>query len=108
MDLFQTLEQLIRDLDTSVKMLRVTGSDYAQAESNYRMLLSEAILKLEAEGRPVTNLYNIARGQKEIAKAKYEQISKEAIYKANLESIQATKLKIKVIQAQIDKEWDNA
>ena len=38
---------------------------------------------------------------------KFEEISKEAIYKANLESINALKLEIKIIQNQIDKEWGN-
>lgn len=85
--------------------MRKTGTEYAEAERDYRMALSEEILRMEADGRPVTNLYNIARGKKQVAEAKYRQIASEALYKANMEAIQGIKLQIRVIQAQIDKEW---
>ena len=105
MDLYRQLETLIEQLNVTIKSLRHTGSDYAEAERNYRMLLSEEILRMEAEERPVTNLYNIARGRKAVADAKYQQIAKEAIYRANLEAVQSIKLQIKICQAQIDKEY---
>lgn len=105
MDLYNQLAVLIQQLNTSIKQLRHSGNDYAEAERDYRMLLSEEILRMEAEGRPVTNLYNIARGKKQVAEAKYKQIASEAIYKANMEAIQGIKLQIRIIQAQIDKEY---
>lgn len=105
MDLYNQLAVLIQQLNASIKQLRHSGNDYAEAERDYRMLLSEEILRMEADGRPVTNLYNIARGKKAVAEAKYKQIATETIYRANLEAIQSIKLQIKVTQAQIDKEY---
>lgn len=105
MDLYNQLAQLISQLNTSIKTLRKSGADYAQADMEYKIALREELLKLEAEGRPVTNLQYIARGQKEVATKKYHQIATEAVYKANLEAIQSIKLQIKVLQAQIDKEY---
>lgn len=105
MDLYNQLASLIQQLNASIRQLRHSGNDYAEAERDYRMLLSEELLKMEAEGRPVTNLYNIARGTRKVAEAKYKQIATEAVYRANLEAIQAVKLQIKVVQAQIDKEY---
>lgn len=105
MDLYNQLAALIQQLNTSIKQLRHTGGDYAEAERDYRIMLSEEILRMEAEGRPVTNLYNIARGKQKVADAKYRQIATEAIYRANLEAVQSIKLQIKVLQAQIDKEY---
>lgn len=105
MDLYNQLSALVTQLNTSIRQLRHSGNDYAEAERDYRIALSEEILRMEAEGRPVTNLYNIARGKRHVAEAKFKQISTESIYRANLEAIQSIKLQIKVVQAQIDKEY---
>ena len=43
--------------------------------------------------------------QKHIQIIVYEEISKEAIYKANMESINVLKLQIKIIQEQLNKEY---
>lgn len=107
MDLYLKLEQLIDELNKSVESLRVTGAEYAKADGEYKIALRSELLKLEAEGRPVTNLLYIARGERNVANAKYMQICKEAVYKANLEAIQAKKLQIKIIESQINREYSN-
>ncbi|MBR2554948.1 MAG: hypothetical protein IKE94_08835 [Aeriscardovia sp.] len=105
MDLYNQLSALLEQLNISIRSLRKTGQEYAEAERDYRMALSAEILRMEGDGRPVTNIYNIARGTKKVAEAKYKQIATEAVYKANMEAIQGIKLQIRVIQAQIDKEY---
>lgn len=104
-DLYDELMAKSKQLDVSVKALRKTGNDYGNAVANYRMKLAEELLKLKAEGYAITLAGDIARGKPEIARLKLDEISKEAIYKANLESINALKLQIKILQNQIDKEW---
>jgi len=99
--------RLLDTLDASIRALGKTGKEYGQAHTDYRLKLSETLLKLEAEGRPVTNLYYIARGMKDVAMAKFKEISTEAIYKANQESIQAQKLRIRILESQIEREWGN-
>lgn len=106
MDLLNELADLIDKLNTSVRQVRKSGSEYAEADREYKTKLATKILELEAEGRPVTNLLYIARGDKEVADAKVRQISKEAIYKANLEAINSLKLQIKVLDAQIQREYE--
>ena len=107
MDLMQDLEYKIQMLDTSIKSLRKTGSEYAKAYTDYRVALATELIKLKNEGYAITLAGDIARGKPEIAKLKFEEISKEAIYKANLESINAIKLEIKIIQEQVNKEYSN-
>ena len=94
MDLYTTLEELKNDLNTSIKSLRTTSTEYAEAYKNYRVLLAKKLLQLS----------DIARGDEDIASAKMVEIKKEAIYKANMESINAIKLQIKVIENQITRE----
>ena len=107
MDLTNELNNLISKLDVSVKSLRKTGSEYAKAYTDYRVALAKELVRLKDDGMAVTIAYDVARGKPEIAKLKFNEIATEAIYKANLEAINSTKLQIKIIQNQIDKEWGN-
>lgn len=107
MDLTNELNSKLRDLDVAIKSLRKTGSDYAEAYTKYRVALAQELVQLKNDGYAITLAGDIARGKPEIAKLKYKEISTEAIYKANLESINATKLAIKIIQEQIGREWSN-
>lgn len=105
MDLVNELNKLITKLDISVKSLRNTGSDYAKAYTDYRVALAKELIVLKEEGYAITLAGDIARGKPEIARLKFKEISTEAIYKANQESINALKLQIKIIQEQINKEY---
>lgn len=107
MDLQIELNSKLKDLDIAIKSLRKTGSDYAEAYTQYRIALAQELVKLKDEGYAITLAGDIARGKPEIARLKFREISTEAIYKANLESINATKLAIKVIQEQVNKEYYN-
>lgn len=107
MDLQNELMQKTTYLDNAIKMLRKTGGEYAKAYTDYRIALAKELLILKNDGYAITLAGDIARGKPEIAHLKFEEISKEAIYKANMESINALKLEIKILQNQIDKEWSN-
>lgn len=105
MDLIEKLWQKSEDLDISVKRLRKSGEEYAKAYTEYRIKLAEELIKLKDEGYAITLAGDIARGKREIAQLKFKEITTDAFYKANLESINAIKLQIKLLQNQIDKEW---
>lgn len=107
MDLLNELQAKINELNISIKSLRNTGREYAKSYTEYRIKLAEKLVELKNDGMPVTIAYDVARGDKEIAKAKYNEIAKEAIYKANQEAIQSIKLQIRVIEGQINREWNN-
>ena len=105
MDLQIELNSRLKDLDTAIKSLRKTGEEYAKAYTDYRKELAKELMILKNEGYAITLAGDIARGKPQIAHLKFLEISKEAIYRANLESINATKLAIKIIQEQINKEF---
>lgn len=106
MDLYNELTKMQHELDISVKQLRTSGKDYATAYTEYRVALAQELVKLRDEGTPVTLCSDLARGKREVAEKKFQEISKEAIYKANLESINSLKLRIKIIENQIEREWN--
>ena len=104
MDLYLTLSNKLEDLQIAVKSLRITATEYAEAYKNYRVLLAKKLVELKADGMAITLASDIARGDEDIAAAKMVEIKKEAIYKANMESINAIKLEIKVLENQISRE----
>lgn len=105
MDLMQELFEKSNQLEMSVKSLRKTGRDYAEAYTNYRKALAVELLKLKDEGYAITLAGDIARGKPSIAELKFKEISTEAIYKANMESINALKIQIKLLDNQIGREY---
>ena len=108
MDLYELLQDKLNKLEVTLKNIRRTSKDYAEAYTNYRIELAKELVRLKDSGMAVTLAYDVARGKKEIAKLKYDEICNEAIYKANLEAINSIKLEIRIIQNQIDKEYGNA
>lgn len=106
-DLINELDARQRQLDIAVKTLRKSGEEYASAYRDYRVALAKELLKLKDDGFAITLAGDIARGKPEIARLKFEEITKEAIYKANQESILALKLQIKLLDNQIAREYGN-
>lgn len=96
MDLYEQIQTYIAQLDISVKQLRKSGTDLAEAEQKYKISLRQEALKLRAEkGMPVTLINQIIYGVPEVAKLRFDRDVKEAVYQANLESINSTKLKLR-------------
>lgn len=107
-DLIQEMGAKVALLDKAITQLGVRGRTYAQAEQDYRIALSKKILAQRAEGTPVTILSDVCRGDPEIAKLKLERDIAETVYKSAMEAIQAYKLQIRILDAQIDREWSRA
>ena len=107
MDLYEELQIKTKELDISIKSLRHTGADYAESYKRYRVELAKELLRLRNEGIPATLAYDIARGKEDIADLKKQEIEKEAIYKANQEAINSIKLQIRIIESQLNREWNN-
>jgi hypothetical protein len=108
MDILDQIQKLIKQLDYSVTQLRITGSDLAEAEQNYKIKLREEALKLRQDkGMPVTLISQIIYGVPEVARLRFDRDCKEAIYNANQEAINSTKLKLRILENQLNREWNN-
>ena len=105
MELYQELQQKTHELDVSIKALRETGTEYAQAERAYKVKLREECLKLRDQGMPVTLIDKICYGIPSVAELRFKRDIAEVVYKANLEAINSYKLQMRLIEAQISREW---
>ena len=106
-DLLNELSAKVNLLDTAVKELGKRGQRYAQAEHDYKVKLSQQILIERDKGVPVTIISDICRGNKEIAKLRFERDVAEVAYKAAQEAINSYKLQIRILDSQISREWSN-
>ena len=92
-------------LDAAVKQLGVRGRAYAQAERDYRIAMARKVMEEREKGTPVTIISDVCRGNPEIAKLRFERDCSEVVYKSALEAINAIKLQIKILDAQVTREW---
>ena len=94
-------------LDRAVQELKPRGRKKAETAREYRMALSKRLTVLRAEGQPVTHLLDIAKGEEDIAKLRMERDIAESLYDSAVEAINAQKLKIRILEGQLSREWGN-
>lgn len=104
-DLYAELQEKTRQLDISVKQLRASGTSYAEAERAYKVLLRSECLKLRDEGMAIGMIDKTCYGIPSVAEARFKRDVAEAVYKANLEAINSIKLQMRLIEAQLNREW---
>jgi hypothetical protein len=107
MDLYNDLQRLTNDLNVSIKKLRETGTDFAQAEKDYKVLLRQECLRLRDEGMAIGMIDKTCYGIPSVAEARFKRDVKEAIYNANQEAINSIKLQMRIIEGQLNREWNS-
>lgn len=105
MDLYNELESKIQELEVSIRSLRKTGSNYAEAERDYKILLRQEVLKLRDEGQAIGVITLTCYGIPSVAEARFKRDIAETIYKANLEAINSIKLQLRLLENQIQREY---
>lgn len=107
MELYLNLQEKTRQLDISIRQLRTSGTEYAEAERAYKVLLRQECLKLRDEGMAIGMIDKTCFGIQSVADARFKRDVAEVVYKANLEAINSIKLQMRLIEAQLDREWNN-
>ena len=107
-DLYLELQSKTKQLDVSIRALRKSGTDYAEAERAYKVLLRTECLKLRDEGMAIGMIDKTCYGIPSVAEARFKRDVAEVVYKANLEAINSIKLQMRLIEEQIKREWTSA
>lgn len=107
MDLFNELQTKTKELEISIKSLRQTGTNYAQAERDYKVLLRQECLRLRDEGMAIGMIDKTCYGIESVAEARFKRDVAEAVYKANQEAINSIKLQMRLIENQLSREYGN-
>lgn len=104
-DLLIELQGKVQMLDKALQQLGNRGRAAADAEQQYRIALAEKILIERDKGTPVTIISDICRGDRSIAKLKFERDVAETVYDAAKEACNIFKIQVRVLENQIDREW---
>ncbi len=105
MELYLELQNKTKQLEVSIKQLRTSGTDYANAEKDYKVLLRQECLKLRDDGMSIGMIDKTCYGIPSVAEARFKRDVAEAVYKANLEAINSIKLQMRIIENQLQREW---
>lgn len=107
-DLYEEIQRLMLELTASIRKLRDNGAKLAEAERDYKITLRQEALKLRAGDMPVTLINSVIYGVEEVAEKRFKRDVEQANYDANKEHINVTKLKLRLLEAQLSREWANA
>lgn len=97
------LNELTLTLSRKIDLLRDYGIKMANAKHAYNVELGKEIMRLRGEGTPATLVEKLAKAK--IAKVILDMDLAEVMHDTQKEDIMATKLKIRVLQEQINREW---
>lgn len=108
MNLWQEIQDNIAKMEQTLTQLKRYGKEYAESERDYKIALRSEILRLRDEGKPATLILNLCYGTPEIAKLRLDRDIKENLHKACLEALNVYKLKLRILEAQLNREWGAA
>lgn len=95
-------------LEVALKECKTRGQAAAEAERVYRVALAEKILLLREGGLAATLIGDVARGDKDVARLKFERDCSQVVYDNAQEAVMVYKKQIDVLREQIEREWKNA
>ena len=99
------IQKKLNELEVSIKALRKTGTDYALAEKNYKIQLRQTALELRSQDMAIGMIDKTIYGDPKVAELRFKRDVAEALYKANQEHINATKLEIRILESQLSREY---
>lgn len=102
-DLINALNSETARLTQAVRLMAKYGKEMAQAEHDYKVALMQEALRLRDSGMPVTLIDKVVYGK--VAKKRMDRDIAESMYKTAQENINSIKLQIRVLDAQISREW---
>lgn len=107
-DLFGQMMERLDLCDERVVQMRKASVQYAENKAAYRMAVREAILRERAKGTPATITGDVVRGRQDIASLCVARDCAESNAKAFQEEININKLRVRVLNDQLSREWSVA
>lgn len=106
-DLYQQITEQMHVLDDAIKSLAKNGEALAEAEKAYKVELAKVALRLKADNMAVTLINQVIYGLEPVAELRLQRDIAKANYDAKQEFINVTKLKLRLLEAQLGREWGN-
>ena len=104
-DLWQDIDNAFHDLQEELKEGEELGIKWSNAENAYQAAKHKRTLELKADGHTATMIQMLLKGDSEVATKLFERDSALVLYNASKSRENALKLKIRVLDAQLQREW---
>lgn len=104
-DLMLEQRALTAEMNQCLSAMKKTALELSQNEHDYRVALAKKILSERANGTPVTIISDVSRGDPEVAALKFARDTAEAKNKAASEAVNVYKLRLRLLEGQINREW---
>lgn len=107
MEEYLLLQEKMKMLDAALKEARKRGLEYAEAEKAYQIAKNEAVLLLRSNNTPATLIQLMVKGEKDVANKMIVRDIAKVLYESAQEAVNVYKLEIRVLQSNIEREWNN-
>ena len=104
-ELLLELNDLNRNLSESIKLLGEYGKKLAEAERAYKVELAKESLRLKDGGMAVTLIDKVIYGSGNVPDLRFKRDLAETMYKTTQENINGIKLRMRILENQIDREY---
>ena len=108
MNLLEAVERDRKLMLTAVTEAKARGVALAKAESEYQVAKHRKVLQLKAEGVPSTLIQLLVKGDEDVSLKLFERDCAQVEYDSAREAINAYKLSARLVEAQIQREWNMA
>ena len=105
---WQDIENGIAVLEQRTEEMREHGEEYALADADYRKKKALAILDERQKGTPATICKDVIFARPDVQDALTRRNCSRAVYEADREAINTTKLRLKVLDAQEARDFQAA
>ena len=105
MSTWSDIESGIAYLEQRTEEMRESGRRYYTADAAYRAVKARAILEERQKGTPATLCRDVIYARRDVAQALTERNCSQAVYEADRESINTMKLKLRIHDAQMSRDW---
>ena len=103
--LFEEIERLRDELNTSVEALREKGEALAKAEHDYKIALARCSLELKNLGFSAAMIDKVVYGYKNVAELRLKRDTAQTLYDTAKEYINSIKLSIRITMSQLQLEY---
>lgn len=104
-ELITQLNDLNAQLSQGIRFMGRYGREYAQAEHDYKIELAKEAIRLREKDIPVTMIQLRIYGTGDVPEKRFKRDTAKVMYDTAQENINAIKLKMRLLEAQIDREY---
>ena len=104
-ELMNEIQDTYDELKGAVNKLAADGREKAKTEQEYRIALKQESLRLKDSGMSVTLIDKVVYGVQEVAEKRFNRDVAQTMYENTLERINMLKLRVRILDEQISREW---